>query len=311
MSLSSALESALVTFKDEKGFVGVGAMGTALIITRRARREGLPLDPGALNTPGGGQVAGLSGKNINGILKEHGLTQQVGTESGRTSRGTPTLAKLYAGFLNSANLSPTDLEHIEGWWVARFVDYFNSQPFRLNYDTSRSLAAVIQDLLGQAIVRQKKNPGTMYAGAVLQHLVGAKLELAMPSVTITHNGASVADAVSSRSGDFVLDNAIIHCTMAPGDALMQKCNDNLRSGAQPIILTVGKGVGTAQGLAESHGLEGRVEVMDALQFLAANLYEMSFFRAADRRVKVVELVKKYNEIIAANEADASLRIAFD
>ncbi len=311
MALSPALESALATFKDEKGFVGVGAMGTALIITRRARRDGLPLDPDRLNTPGGGQVAGLSGKNINGVLEEHGVTHRVGTESGRTSRGTPTLARIYAVFLNDANLSAADLEDIEAWWVARFVDYFNSQPFKLNYDTSRSLAAVIDDLLGQAIARQKKNPGTMYAGAVLQHLVGAKLELALPAVTITHNGASVADAVSSRSGDFVLDNAIIHCTMAPGDALMQKCKDNLRSGSQPIILTVGKGVGTAQGLAESHGIEGRVEVMDALQFLAANLYEMSLFRAADRRVKVAELVAKYNEIVAAHEADASLRIAFD
>lgn len=337
MPLSFAIESALVTFKDERGFVAVGAMGTALIVTRRARRDGLPLDPDGLNTPGGGQVAGLSGKNINSILAEYGVTQRVGTESGRTSRGTPTLAKLYAEFLNgvpsllevnepapdyispnaetggkrSQSLSRTDLEQIEAWWVARFVDYFNSQPFKLNYDTSRSLAAVIDDLLAQAIARQRKNPGTMYAGAVLQHLVGAKLELAMPTVTITHNGASVADAVSSRSGDFVLDNAIIHCTMAPGDALMQKCKDNLRSGTQPIILTVGKGVSTAQGLAENHGIDGRVEVMDALQFLAANLYEMSLFRATDRRVKVAELVAKYNEIIATNEADASLRIALD
>jgi len=125
------------------------------------------------------------------------------------------------------------------------------------------------------------------------------------------NGASVADAVSSRSGDFVLDDAIIHCTMAPGDALLQKCKDNLSNGTQPIILTVGKGVGVAQGLAETHGIEGRVEVMDALQFLAANLYEMSLFKAGDRRIKISQLVEKYNEIIAANESDASLRIAFD
>jgi len=311
MPLNIELQAAIAAFKAEKNIVGVGAMGTALIITRRARREGLPLNPEALNTRGGGQVAGLSGNNINAILKEHGITQRVGTESGRTSRGTPTIAKLYAGFLNQANLGADDLEHVEGWWVSKFVEYFNSQPFKLNYDASRSLAAVIQDLLAQAIARQKKNPGTMYAGAMLQHLVGAKLELAMPTVLITHNGSSVADAVSSRSGDFVLDNAIIHCTMAPGDALMHKCNDNLRGGTQPIILTVGKGVSTAQGLAENHGLEGRVEVMDALQFLAANLYEMSLFRAADRRVKVAELVAKYNEIVAANEADASLRIAFD
>jgi hypothetical protein len=309
MALQPTLESSLATFKEEQGFVGVGAMGTALVLTRKAREKGLPLDPNGLTTPGGGQVSGLSGTNINRILGEYGVTHRVGTESGRTSRGTPTLAKTYATFMNG--LAPADIEHVEGWWVARFVDYFNSQPFKLNYDASRSLAAVIEDLLAQATARQKKNPGTMYAGAVLQHLIGAKLVLALPELTITHNGASVADAVSSRSGDFVLDNAIIHCTMAPGDALMQKCKENLRGGLQPIILTVGKGVGVAQGLSETHGIEGRVEVMDALQFLAANLYEMSLFKAADRRIKVAQLVEKYNEIVAANEADASLRIAFD
>lgn len=311
MPLTTAIQDALTTFKEEQGFVGVGAMGTALVLTRKAHRDGLPLDPNALTTPGGGQVSGLSGSNINRILAEYGVTHRVGTEAGRTSRGTPTLAKTYATFLNELSLTPTDVKEIEVWWVGRFVDFFNSQPFKLNYDTSRSLAAVIDDLLGQATARQKKNPGTMYAGAVLQHLVGAKLELALPEITITHNGASVADAVSSRSGDFVLDNTIIHCTMAPGDALLLKCKDNLRSGAQPIILTVGKGVIAAQNLAETHGIEGRVEVMDALQFLAANLYEMSLFKASDRRIKVAQLVAKYNDIVAMHEADASLRIAFD
>lgn len=311
MPSHSDFDTVLAAFKAEHGIVGVGAMGTALIITRRARKDGLPLDPDRLTTPGGGQVAGLNGGKINRILVEHGVPQRVGTESGRTSRGTPTLAKAYAVFLNGIDLSENDLELVERWWVARFVEYFNSQPFKLNYDASRSLAAVIDDLLGQAVARQKRNPGTMYAGAVLQHLVGAKLELALPEITITHNGASVADAVSSRSGDFVLDHAIIHCTMTPSDALMLKCKDNLRGGLQPIILTVGKGVGTAQGLADNHDIEGRVEIMDALQFLAANLYEMSLFREAGRRVKVSELVAKYNAIVMEHEADGSLRIAFD
>jgi len=311
MPLSPQHENALTDFKEEHGFAGVGAMGTALILTRKAIDNGMPLDSGALLTDGGGQVKGLSGKSINRILDEYNVVQRVGTEAGRTSRGTPTLAWKYAQFLNGLGLTLDEAADFERWWVDRFIDYFNSKPFKLNYDAGRSLAAVIQDLLNQAVARQKKNPGTMYAGAVLQHLVGAKLELALPELKIGHNGASVADAVSSRSGDFVLDNTIIHCTTAPGDALMQKCKDNLQLGLQPIILTIGKGVGTAQGLSESHGVEGRVEVMDALQFLAANLYEMSLFQGSARRIKVVELVKKYNEIVAAQEADASLRIAFD
>lgn len=311
MLLDTQLENTLFQFKNDNGFVGFGAMGTALILTRKACRQGLPLDIAALLTPGGGQVSGLNGNSINKILQEYGVTHRVGTESGRTSRGTPALAQIYAAFLNEQGLDDASTKKIEAWWVARFIDFFNSQPFKLNYDTSRSLAAVIDDLLSQAIQRQKKNPGTMYAGAVLQHLVGAKLELALPELTIVHNGASVADAVSSRSGDFVIDNTILHCTMSPGDALLIKCKENLRSGAQPIILTIGKGVVAAQNLAETHGIEGRVEVMDALQFLAANLYEMSLFKAADRRIKVAQLVEKYNHIIAEHESDASLRIAFD
>lgn len=145
----------------------------------------------------------------------------------------------------------------------------------------------------------------------MQHLVGAKLELSLPELEITHNGASVADTVSARSGDFVIDNAIIHCTTAPSELLMRKCQATIQSGQHPIILTVGKMLGVAEGLAENLEIEGRVEILDALQFLAANLYEMSLFKASNRKITVVKLIEKYNEIIAEYESDASLRISFD
>jgi hypothetical protein len=307
MPISPNLEASLVQFRNQNQVVGVGALGTVLVLTRKATKVGIPFDLDKLLTPGGGQVSGLGGANINKILKSHGVTQMVGTESGRTSRGTPNLAKAY-GLIP---LETEDIEAIEAWWVARFVDYFNTEPFKLNYDSSKTLASVIRNLLDQALDRQKKSPGKTYVGAVLQHLVGAKLELAMPELEIIHNGASVADMVSARSGDFVIDNAIIHCTTAPSEALLRKCQSNIQSGQHPIILTIGKMIGAAEGLAENLGIDGRVEVMDALQFLAANLYEMSLFKVSDRKITVVKLIKKYNEIIAAHESDASLCIDFD
>jgi len=200
------------------------------------------------------------------------------------------------------------LDEIEAWWVTRLVDYFNTEPFKLNYDQSKTLVAVLRNLLDQAIERQRKSPGKTYIGAVLQHLVGAKLELAMPKVQITHNGFSVADAVSNRSGDFVIDDAIIHCTTAPTEALVKKCKANLQSGKRPIILTLTKMIGAAEEMAKEIGIEGRVEIMDALQFLAANLYEMSLFKASQRKITMERLAKKYNEIVAEHESDASLRI---
>jgi hypothetical protein len=312
MPINPSLEDALIQFKSDHHLSGVGALGTVLVLTRKANVEGLPFDLDRIITPGGGQVSGLNGASINKILKSHGVSQKVGTESGRTSRGTPTLARGYVAFLHDLlPLTADDVSAIETWWVARFIDYFNTEPFKLNYDSSKTLASVMRNLLDQALERQKKSPGKTYVGAVLQHLIGAKLELALPELEIGHNGASVADSVSARAGDFVLDNAIIHCTTAPSEALLRKCEANIQAGQHPIILTLSKMIGAAEGLAEQAGIDGRVEVMDALQFLAANLYEMSLFRAADRKITVVRLIEKYNEIVAAHEADASLRITFD
>lgn len=311
MPISPTLESSLFQFKDKNQVVNVGALGTVLVLTRKAKNSGLPFDADTLLTGGGGQVSGLSGASINKILKSHGVTQMVGTESGRTSRGTPSLAKAYVSFIHELPLSIEDIEAVEAWWIARFVDYFNTRPFKLNYDSSKTLASVIHNLLDQALDRQKKSFGKTYVGAVLQHLIGAKLELSLPELEITHNGASVADTVSARSGDFVIDNTIIHCTTAPSELLMWKCQANIQSGQHPIILTIGKMLGAAEGLAENLGIEGRVEILDALQFLAANLYEMSLFKASNRKITVVKLIEKYNEIIAEHESDASLRINFD
>jgi Domain of unknown function (DUF4928) len=299
----------LCAFKDANTVTTVGALGTVLVVTRKAMGAALPLNPDALLTAGGGQVAGLGGSAINKILESHSVTQQVGTESGRTSRGTPTLAKQYAALLNELHRNGgLDLERIEKWWVERFVDYFNSEPFRLSYDEGKTLVVALRSVLSQALERQKRSPGKTYVGAVLQHLVGAKLALAMPQIGIEHNGASVADAVSARSGDFVLDDVVIHCTTTPSAELLKKCKLNLESGKRPIILTLAKSIGAAEQAAENLGIEGRVEVMDALQFVAANLYEMSLFKTADRKVVVRALVEKYNDIVAAHESDASLRI---
>lgn len=148
----------------------------------------------------------------------------------------------------------------------------------------------------------------MYQGAVLQHLVGAKLELALPEVQITHNGFSVADAVSDRSGDFVIDDSIIHITTSPGEAVIRKCVRNLEAGAKPIILTLADGVPVALGLAKNADLSGRIDIMDAEQFLAANLHELALFKTAERRTTLLRLIETYNRIVSEHETDPSLRI---
>lgn len=178
----------------------------------------------------------------------------------------------------------------------------------LRHEPSKSISNIISDLLAQAIKRQQVNPGKTHAGAVLYHLVWAKLALIFPPDAVIHHGLSIADAGSGCSGELVIGDTIFHCTTAPTEALLQKCKANLQSGKRPIILTPAKMIGATEGMAEALDIEGRVEIMDALQFLAANLYKMSLFKSAQRKITIERLAKKYNEIISEHESDASLRI---
>lgn len=299
----------LSAFRDEMKIRGKGALAVVIHISRYAGENGLPLDADSLITEGSGQVLGLGKGAVQRILNDHGITQVLAEEGGRTSRGSIGIMRAYVAFLNDLRIKkPSDLNAIETWWIERIKEHFSAKPFRLRFDAAKSLQAIIQDLLVQAKKRQQEASGTMYQGTVLQHLVGAKLELAMPEIKIVHNGASVADAVSDRSGDFVIDDSIIHITTSPSEAVIRKCQRNLDAGAKPIILTIADGVSVAKGLAGNAGLAGRIDIMDAEQFLAANLHELSLFKSAERLTTLEKLIEVYNRIVFENETDPSLRI---
>lgn len=299
----------LSAFRVENNINGKGALAVVIHISRYAKENGLPLDADALITDGSGQVLGLGKGAVQRILSNYGITQILAEEGGRTSRGSIGIMRAYVAFLNGLHIKKTSiLEEIEAWWIERVREHFSAKPFRLRFDSAKGLQSIIQDLLAQAKKRQQESSGTMYQGAVLQHLVGAKLELAMPEIQISHHGSSVADAVSDRAGDFVIDDSIIHITTSPGEAVIQKCQRNIEAGAKPIILTIADGVSVAKGLAGNAGLIGRIDIMDAEQFLAANLHELAFFKTSERLTTLEKLVETYNRIVSENETDPSLRI---
>ena len=64
----------------------------------------------------------------------------------------------------------------------------------------------------------------------------------------------------------------------------------------------------AEGLAEQEGISDRIDVFEADQFIAGNLYEFAKFKAKERRLSANELVNRYNQIVAQYETDPSLRI---
>jgi len=217
----------------------------------------------------------------------------------------------YVGFLNRlAETGNVDLDAVENFWIARVHEFFSAKPFRIRLDASRSLRTVVRDVLQQAEERQKNTPGMNYVGGVMQHIVGAKLECALGAGKFEHNGFSTSDAQTGRPGDFFIGDVAIHVTTSPGEAVIERCRDNLDDGYRPVLVTMQRGLTVAEALADNAGMADRIDVFEIEQFVALNLYELGKFAAEGRRVAVSDLVKRYNEIIEDVETDPSMKIDF-
>lgn len=302
---------ALQQFDDQYIGLSKGSLSLALILTRNARQHSFPLDRSDFVTAKGGQVAGLGGPAVKKILASHGIERILSTEGGRTSRGNMDRMSAYIELLNRLHQDGTlDLDDVEKYWVERTQAYFDALPFTFKLDPSKSLRACVRDLLAQAAERQREVRGTMYAGAVMQHLVGAKLDY-LTHGALEQHGFSVADAPSNRAGDFLLGDVAIHVTTAPGEALLRKCGNNLQGGLRPLIVTTEDGLGGAKALAKQAGIEDRLDVIEIEQFIATNVYEWSAFQREARPTAVADIINRYNAIIAKCESDPSLRIEFE
>ena len=303
----------LESFRASNDISSKGQLSVVIQVTSMAKDKPMPLDPDDFKTEKEGQVKGLGGGNLKKILQRHGITRTLASEGGRTSRGSMGLVRHYFEFLNDWQIEAesVDFDYIERYWADRVNDFFNSEPFTLSADVSRTISDCVNELFNQARKRQAESPGTHYLGTVLQHLVAAKLALILPDGTLEIHGASVADAPTGRAGDFIVEDTALHCTTMPGELLMEKCAANIRAGLHPVIVTIAERIQVATSPIEDKGLMGKVEVWDAQQFLSANVFEHSLFSSSKRNAFVAQLVGKYNEIVGEVESDPSLRISFE
>ncbi|MEK7343899.1 MAG: DUF4928 family protein [Pseudomonadota bacterium] len=308
--MTSVLEK-LQAFVEEHRFArSKGALNVGLVMTRRAREKGLPLDPAAQLSPSGGQVAGLNGDAGNRILRDYGVTRSMGTEVGRTNRGSIDNMRRYVAFLNELGAEGVNLEEVERFWVDLFRARFASAPFKFRGEIGVSIESVVRDLLSQAESRQREMSGAMIVGTMLQHLVGAKLEEVLGDrVTVIHHSANTNDAGHGRGGDFDIGDAAIHVTATPSEALIRKCTANVQAGVRPIIVTTPKGMPLAEGLSAVVGVRDRIEILEIGQFLSANAHELGLFAARGATAALERIVDRYNNIIDTCENDPSLRIA--
>jgi hypothetical protein len=295
--------------KQQPKFLGKGGLCVGLRVTQTAKDKGLPLKAETLVTAEGGQVVGLGKGAIQKILAAHGIKKVLAEEGGRTSRGTLGLMKEYVAALNELLAgNVVDIDEAMSWWIEKVHAHFAATGPKLNFDTGKSVRANIDDLLRQAEDAQKDAGGTTYVGAMIQHLVGAKLDLVLGPGKVQHHGFSVADHATARCGDYQVEDLVIHVTTHPSEALARKCADNLQAGLKPMVITVGDGLPAARLLLKELNLTDRVDILDVVQFLTANIYEHSSFQTAGCRKTLTELLNRYNAIVSECETDPTLRV---
>ncbi|MEI6078118.1 MAG: DUF4928 family protein [Verrucomicrobiota bacterium] len=295
--------------KSHPKFLNKGGLCVALVVTETAKQQGLPIEPESLRTEEGGQVVGLGKAAVQKILGDHGIEKILAEEGGRTSRGSLGLMEAYVKTLNSLKAQgQADLDEALAWWIEKVKSYFATEGPKFNFDPGKSLQANIEELLGQAAAVQASGGGTNYVGAMLQHLVGAKLDFVLGKGKVDHHGFSVSDQSTKRNSDFEVAGVAIHVTTHPAEALLRKCNDNIQAGLKPLIITLKDGVDGVTYLLKKSPLVNRVDVLDAAQFLTANVYERSFFQAANCKITLNTLLEGYNAIVEKCETDPSLKI---
>ncbi|MDO8805576.1 MAG: DUF4928 family protein [Elusimicrobiota bacterium] len=193
-------------------------------------------------------------------------------------------------------------------WMERIKKHFTAKGFTLHYDTTKSLKFFIADIIEQAVKREKKEQGTMCADTVLQYMVGAKLSLVLGRQKIKPLGHSVTDGSARGSGDFEIEDVIIHVATIPSEGLLRKCKRNIEKGQRPIIITPENGMAGALVQAKGQDIEQNVDILDAGQFIAMNLYNLSQFKASNRKLAVDKFIERYNEMVSECETNQRLRI---
>jgi hypothetical protein len=148
-----------------------------------------------------------------------------------------------------------------------------------------------------------------FSGGVLeQHLVGAKLQKRHEHCVIPNHPAHAADVQTDRSGDYTIHNVVYHVTAAPSQAVMQKCEANIRTGKRPVLLVPQNKKAAAAAFAELAHIDNQIDVISIEDFVAVNIIEMSAGAKTDFFQILREIIEIYNKRLSEVETDMSLRI---
>ena len=279
-------------------------MCAGLAVLQRMRRA-YPLKRADYVTPGN-QVR-TSGSLIQSILERNGEERRFTREGGRTTRATVPAAEGLVEELNEvaalAGLSDEErgqaIDALQAWLVERVRNYLDQQAIEVEVNLSKPSPQIVSDILAAAGSK---------AGAVAQHLVGAKLAVRYPDLEIENYSYTTADQQLGRPGDFVVGDTAFHVTVAPMPPVLDRCEENLRNGYRCTLLVLDSRLQAARQMAEAIGVRDRVGIFPIESFVGQNIEELGGFGRGGLAEGFRALLHKYNERVEDVEADRSLLI---
>lgn len=283
-----------------------GTISGALIVLNRLISN-YNLNADAYLAEKGTQIQGLSGASIKKLLADFGEHRMYSAEGGRTNRGAVAGIKSMLktlSILKLENQKEDDrnaiLLEMQMFLVGKVGDYFKRQKLKLTFNPSLTTWHIIHNLLAEASAEAK-------SGYVAQHLVGAKLQLRFPNVEVSNESTNTADKQTQRPGDFLIGHTAFHVTIAPMQAVYDKCQENIRQGYKPFLLVPDSKLAGARQNADLI-CDQQIAVESIESFVSQNINEISSFNKNELKRSFKNLVLIYNERVDAVESDKSLMI---
>ncbi len=284
-----------------------GSIAAALHILSRLQTD-YQLDISAHVAGGESQIRGLSAKSVKAILAEYGETRPLSAIGGRSNRGARGDVATLLDLMKSLHLESQPqseqirvLKAMQRHAVAEYVSvYFSVKRVKATFNGYDATRAFIHSILQNA--RESKK-----AGAVAEHLVGAKLSLRFPGKTIRNKPFNASDVQRGFHGDFELGNTVFHVTVAPAPQLFEKCKGNLEAGMRVYLLVPEDMlVGTRQNMALLAQEQIAVESIES--FVAVNIDELCEFDGSRLKSGFRRLLERYNARVDDVETDKSILI---
>jgi hypothetical protein len=177
----------------------------------------------------------------------------------------------------------------------------------LVYDLTKSVTYNVNLLF-----RQVSGSVTLQASCaaeitLLQHLVSALLSALFNQESSSGFPLHWKLDPTNSFRTLLMGDTCIHITTSPSEILMRQCF-NVKSGFRPFIVTTPASHVGACSLALLHGLQDRVDIFDAAQFIATHLYARSLYKKKNQILTIENLLNHYNDLVRVCETDPGIPI---